>query len=119
MLHKVPTKPPPTPPTKSTQPGNADPPVPQAGSPSLSSGPSAAISIFNVKCAACHESKVAASNGKGFTLLNGMQVANLTDAQKKKIAVKTYRGEMPKQPNKFNIPPLTDEEVGAIMAWLN
>jgi mono/diheme cytochrome c family protein len=94
--------------------------LPSPPSPGASQGQaasSAALSIFNAKCAACHESKVAPANGKGFVLLVGNQPNKLSPAQVLKIVQKVYKNEMPKLPNKFGIPSLTDQEVGEILKW--
>lgn len=95
-------------------PKNAAPKAPAAA-------PSSGLSIMQTKCAACHDAKTAAEKGGSFTLLNGSELIGLNDKQVRKIQSKIYKSAMPPASAKkeLGIDPLTDEEVGAVMAHLD
>lgn len=74
-----------------------------------------ALGVLTNKCAACHESKVAATDGKGFVLFKGSELVKLDDSQSKKVMAKLWKGAMPPKDNKHKITSLTDEEVAAVV----
>jgi Cytochrome C oxidase, cbb3-type, subunit III len=69
------------------------------------------VRLFSTKCASCHDQAVAQSKGKGFVLLSGGKLVNLTPDQVLNVCTQCYGGDMPKGGK------LTDQEVGLIMAW--
>ncbi len=81
-----------------------------------------ALSIFQGKCAACHGGAAATEKdlGGAFRLLkpDGSPV-DLDGRMLGKLAGKVYTGKMPPPENKKGIAPLTDQEVGVIMQWVN
>lgn len=90
-----------------------DPFAPKSGA--LSAPRPAAIDVFQARCAVCHESKVSADKGGGFTLLEGAALAKLDDRQARKVLSQSYSGRMPPRGHD----PLTDEEVGMIAAFID
>lgn len=78
-------------------------------------GSSAPPTVFGAKCASCHEAKVSGEKGGAFTLLEGAAPAKLTDRQIRKVMSVSYSGRMPPKGHV----PLTDEEVGQIVAYLD
>lgn len=73
------------------------------------------LKLFGARCAACHDKSVAAQKGKGFALLDGPgKFAQLNFKQLMYVGSKTFLGSMPPGKDK-----LTDEEVGAVQAWLD
>lgn len=103
-----------------TQPqgGPAGPPPAPAATPdkTVEAKPGADVShvkVFQAKCAACHDKGVADKKGGGFTLMDGGNLAALTDRDLRRIASQTYSGKMPRGGK------ITDEEVAAIMGWID
>lgn len=95
-------------------------PVAPAVMPSATAGTAAeaapdALSIFSVKCAACHDASEARTKGKGFTLLAGGAIAPLTDRQLLRLYGKVSARTMP--PKKH--PQLTDSEASALQDWID
>jgi hypothetical protein len=82
--------------------------------PAAAAPTSAAVAIMQSRCASCHESQSAQAKGGGFVLFQGALLAPLDLRAGGKIAGKVYSGKMP--PKNSGIAPLTDEDVGAIMA---
>lgn len=79
----------------------------------LKSVSAGALALFRSKCAACHERAIAKAKGGGFVLLEGNQLARLSDRQARKVGTRVYAGTMPPRQR------ASDEEVAAVMAWLD
>lgn len=71
------------------------------------------MKLFSAKCASCHEKAVAEKKGGNFVLLEGGDLAKLTDGQRLKVASQMYTGKMPKNSK------ATDEDVGVVMSWID
>lgn len=71
------------------------------------------MKLFSAKCASCHEKAVAEKKGANFVLMEGGDLAKLTDGQRLKVASQMYSGKMPKNSK------ATDEDVGIVMSWLD
>ncbi len=110
---------------KMPRPQPAQPTVPSPGDPfnpvmppateALKTGTGAA-EIFAAKCAQCHTSGKL-NPDTSFALLDAAgKVLPLSDQQGKRVLTKTYGGKMP--PRDSKIPPLTDEEVASIVAFI-
>lgn len=78
-----------------------------------------ALGILRAKCAQCHEQKVAKTEGKGFVLFNGPDLAQLTDRQVLRVGAQCYSGRMPPPNNTKKVEPLTDTEVGQVMQYID
>lgn len=89
-------------------------PLPAPGAPA----PGAAgkvPAVFQSKCAACHEAKVAGEKGGGFLMFDGTALTRLSEKQWRKVATMTYSGRMPPKSHGT----LSDAEVAEIMAYLD
>ena len=89
-------------------------PVAPQGQPAQAGGKDA-LSIFAAKCSSCHLASSASDKGGSFTLMTTPgKLAQLNDRQLRKIGTYTYTQRMPK-----GGPPLSDEEVATIQAWID
>lgn len=70
--------------------------------------------LFASRCAACHESDRASTKGGDFALLRGGELSPMDLGTAAKVARELYSGRMPKGGK-----PLTDQEIGTVMAWLD
>jgi mono/diheme cytochrome c family protein len=95
------------------RPGPVIPPRAVPAADGEAAAPAAPLALFQAKCARCHEAKVSATAGGGFTLLSGDALAPLNDRQLRKIGTMTYSGKMPKGDK------LSDQAVGTIQEWLD
>lgn len=77
----------------------------------------AMLALVGAKCAQCHDDKVSADKGGGFSMVKDGQLLKLDDRQLRKTISLAHLGKMP--PRSSNIPAVTDEEVGTIVAWID
>lgn len=75
--------------------------------------PAAIVSLFQSKCASCHDAAVSKTKGHSFTLLTGDKLADLTPEQVNRVVALTYSGKMPKGGK------LTDQDFAVIMDWVS
>lgn len=73
--------------------------------PASEPGPSAMNTVFQNRCASCHDAPIATSKGAGIVLTSGGNLAPISDKIAVKILVALQTGTMPKTG-----PKLTDEE---------
>lgn len=89
-------------------------PPPSPGAPALGAA-GKVPAVFQSKCAACHEAKVAGEKGGGFLMFDGAALTRLSEKQWRKVATMTYSGRMPPKSHGT----LSDAEVAEIMAYLD
>ena len=74
---------------------------------------------FITSCAKCHDQGVADARGGGFRMFEAGKLAAFTDHELRRIATRTYAGEMPPRDNHVGAVPLVDQEVAEIQEWVN
>lgn len=73
-----------------------------------------AVGILKKHCASCHDSAVSKGKGGGFSLFDGPHLAKLSDKQLLQVVREAHSGRMPKAAK-----PLSDEDIGQLMNWLD
>lgn len=68
--------------------------------------------LFQAKCASCHEAATAGAKGGGFVMFRGNALERFTDAQARSIFQQVRTNKMPKGGQ-----PLTEAELGQVGDW--
>lgn len=118
-----PGTPPPVVPPPVKPPGAVDPFAPPPLPKPAVKAPDAAPKVgHGAKCATCHEQKVAKAQGGGKAFYDGENFLPLTDGQVRALLLTAYEGktknDRPMPPEDSGVPPLTDPEVGKMVADL-
>jgi len=99
-------------------PGMSKPPAPASAAPpmdpaQLSETQKEGAALLVQKCAACHDTGVAQTKGKGLAFVQNGQLGRISDALAFRMMRELYSGRMPKDAK------LSDESVGKVFAFLD